>query len=132
MREKFRRRYLINSITIKCSRCGSSDATRSKLGDCRFDYLAQSAAWGVRDRLEIFEERVPVRKIVIALAFVLSHHNSYTPMSQQAVKDSPPGGLTSDEARRILEKFGPNALPDTAQHPLRMALENSGRLYRGC
>jgi H+-transporting ATPase len=32
-------------------------------------------------------------------------------------------GLTSDEARRRLQKFGPNAVPDTALHPLRMALE---------
>ena len=32
-------------------------------------------------------------------------------------------GLTSDEARRRLEKFGPNAMPDTALHPLRMALD---------
>ena len=31
-------------------------------------------------------------------------------------------GLTSDEARRRLEKFGPNAVPDTALHPLRRAL----------
>ena len=31
-------------------------------------------------------------------------------------------GLTSDEARRRLEKFGPNAVPDTAMHPLRRAL----------
>jgi len=31
--------------------------------------------------------------------------------------------LTSDEARRRLEKFGPNAVADTALHPLRMALE---------
>ena len=41
-------------------------------------------------------------------------------------------GLTSDEARRRLEKFGPNAMPDTSMHPLRMALENSGRQFRGC
>ena len=34
-----------------------------------------------------------------------------------------PDGLTSDEARRRLEKFGPNAMPDTALHPLRMAIE---------
>jgi H+-transporting ATPase len=34
----------------------------------------------------------------------------------------PPSGLTSDEARRRLEKFGPNAVADTAMHPLRMAL----------
>jgi H+-transporting ATPase len=39
------------------------------------------------------------------------------------VKDSPlPTGLTSDEARRRLEQFGPNAVPDTAVHPLRRAL----------
>ena len=31
-------------------------------------------------------------------------------------------GLTSDEGRRRLEKFGPNAVPDTAIHPLRRAL----------
>ncbi|HEV2444441.1 MAG TPA: HAD-IC family P-type ATPase, partial [Candidatus Sulfopaludibacter sp.] len=31
-------------------------------------------------------------------------------------------GLTSDEARRRLAKFGPNAVPDTALHPLRRAL----------
>ena len=31
-------------------------------------------------------------------------------------------GLTSDEARRRLEKVGPNAVPDTSIHPLRRAL----------
>ena len=31
-------------------------------------------------------------------------------------------GLTGDEARRRLEKSGPNAMPDTALHPLRRAL----------
>ena len=42
---------------------------------------------------------------------------------QASVKDVPlPTGLTSDEARRRLEKFGPNAVPDTALHPLRRAL----------
>jgi H+-transporting ATPase len=40
-----------------------------------------------------------------------------------AAKDEQAGGLTSDEARRRLEKFGPNAMPDTGAHPLRMALE---------
>src|SRR5580658_2841517 len=39
-----------------------------------------------------------------------------------AVATSPQAGLTSDEARRRLEKFGPNAVPDTEMHPLRMAL----------
>jgi H+-transporting ATPase len=32
-------------------------------------------------------------------------------------------GLTSDEAARRLKQFGPNAMPDTGVHPLRMALE---------
>jgi H+-transporting ATPase len=38
-------------------------------------------------------------------------------------KDDRSDGLTSTEARVRLEKFGPNAMPDTALHPLRMALE---------
>ena len=38
-------------------------------------------------------------------------------------KDVPvPTGLTSDEARSRLAKSGPNAMPDTALHPLRRAL----------
>lgn len=32
-------------------------------------------------------------------------------------------GLTTDEARRLLERLGPNAMPDTSMHPLRMATE---------
>jgi H+-transporting ATPase len=32
-------------------------------------------------------------------------------------------GLRGDETRHRLEKFGPNTMPDTALHPLRMALE---------
>jgi H+-transporting ATPase len=43
--------------------------------------------------------------------------------STAAANDDLPIGLTSDEARRRLEKFGPNAMPDTALHPLRMAIE---------
>src|SRR5271157_1155158 len=45
------------------------------------------------------------------------------PKSVSAADVSPQNGLTSDEARRRLDKFGPNAMPDTALHPLRMALE---------
>jgi H+-transporting ATPase len=36
---------------------------------------------------------------------------------------SSPDGLTSDEARRRLEKCGSNAMPDTNVHPLRTAIE---------
>jgi H+-transporting ATPase len=43
--------------------------------------------------------------------------------STVAAKDAVQNGLTSDEALRRLEKFGPNAMPDTALHPLRMAIE---------
>jgi H+-transporting ATPase len=43
--------------------------------------------------------------------------------SAAAAKEDLPSGLTSEEARRRLEKFGPNAMPDTSAHPLRMALE---------
>jgi H+-transporting ATPase len=45
--------------------------------------------------------------------------------SQTSTKDRDiplPAGLTTDEAGRRLEKFGPNAVPDTAPHPLRRAL----------
>ena len=43
------------------------------------------------------------------------------------VKDPPASaGLTSEEARRRLEKFGPNKIPDTAPPPLRRAL---GKLW---
>ena len=42
---------------------------------------------------------------------------------RSSVQGAPlPAGLTSDEARRRLEKFGPNAVPDTGMHPLRRAL----------
>src|ERR1022692_2757114 len=47
--------------------------------------------------------------------------NPMTPPS--SAKHSPPStGLTSGEARSRLEKSGPNAMPDTALHPLRRAL----------
>src|SRR5580658_6752662 len=38
-------------------------------------------------------------------------------------KDDLSDGLTSNEARLRLQKFGPNAMPDTNVHPFRMALE---------
>jgi H+-transporting ATPase len=43
-------------------------------------------------------------------------------MASSSVKDVPlPAGLTSDEARRRLEKSGPNEVPDTVPRPLRRA-----------
>jgi H+-transporting ATPase len=43
--------------------------------------------------------------------------------SATAAKDVQASGLSTDEARRRLQKVGPNAMPDTALHPLRRALE---------
>ena len=43
--------------------------------------------------------------------------------SAAVANDDLPRGLTGDKARRRLTKFGPNTMPDTALHPLRMALE---------
>jgi H+-transporting ATPase len=43
--------------------------------------------------------------------------------SAVAAKDELPSGLTNDEAHSRLAKFGPNTMPDTSLHPLRMALE---------
>ena len=39
-----------------------------------------------------------------------------------AINVQTPAGLTSEEVHSRLEKFGPNAVPDTALHPLRRAL----------
>ena len=48
-----------------------------------------------------------------------------TTPSQFPVKDAPLlTGLTGDEARRRLEKFGPNSVPETTLHPLARALAN--------
>ena len=49
--------------------------------------------------------------------------NTSLAKSAATATDDWPDGLSSDEARRRREKFGPNAMPDTALHPLRMALE---------
>jgi H+-transporting ATPase len=43
--------------------------------------------------------------------------------SATPIPADPQSGLTDDEARRRLEKFGPNGMPDTSAHPLRSALE---------
>ena len=41
--------------------------------------------------------------------------------NESDVKSS--AGLTSEEARRRFEQFGPNSVPDTSSHPARMAIE---------
>ena len=50
----------------------------------------------------------------------------YDPKSAPPAVEKNPGasadGLTQAEAQKRLKKFGPNAMPDTSVHPLRMAL----------
>jgi H+-transporting ATPase len=45
------------------------------------------------------------------------------PTAVVAATNDSPDGLTSDEARRRLEKSGPNSMPDTSSHPARRAIE---------
>ena len=58
------------------------------------------------------------------------------PKSASAADVSPQSGLTSDEARRRLEKFGPNAMPDTSAasvaHGAREILGAGSVDARGC
>jgi H+-transporting ATPase len=44
------------------------------------------------------------------------------PPPAPSLRDKKAGGLSSEEARQRLTKVGPNAMPDTALHPLRSAL----------
>ena len=68
---------------------------------------------------------------VLAMVFIagaIGEAHSSTSRVATLVPESPSdgfsqGGLTSEEARRRLETFGPNTMPDTALHPLRLALE---------
>ena len=62
---------------------------------------------------------------------MVGHAHSPTPIADSLMTapnhdDAPPGGLSSDEARHRLETIGPNAMPDTALHPLRRAF---GKLW---
>src|SRR6202167_5949297 len=45
-----------------------------------------------------------------------------TKAAHVSVEDRPSSGLTSEQARTKLTKYGPNAMPDTAIRPWRMAL----------
>jgi len=45
-----------------------------------------------------------------------------TPAKSPPASISSQSGLSSDEARQRLAKVGPNAMPDTAEHPLRRAI----------
>jgi H+-transporting ATPase len=56
------------------------------------------------------------------LACKLANHQRSRHASARDPLENRPKGLTSDEARRRLSQFGPNATPDLALHPLRLVL----------
>jgi hypothetical protein len=58
----------------------------------------------------------------MAASVVLPAISTPPAKSAPAARDDGPGGLTADEARRRLAKFGLTAIPDTTMHPLRRAL----------
>jgi H+-transporting ATPase len=57
------------------------------------------------------------------MAMKLSAESTSPPKSASTADVGSLNGLTSGEAHGRLEKFGPNAVPDTSVHPLRMAVE---------
>jgi H+-transporting ATPase len=61
----------------------------------------------------------------MSVAITASPPNAHALPAKSAgvAKDDLPSGLTGDEARHRLQKFGPNAMPDTSEHPLRLVLE---------
>src|SRR5579863_670571 len=68
-------------------------------------------------------EGTPVMESDAETSQVQESRPGLKPKSASAADVSPQNGLMSDEAHSRLEKFGPNAMPDTSMHPLRMALE---------
>src|SRR5271170_1167300 len=87
----------------------SDEATRPLLPTPPRPLLQAASLWGVRP-------------IMAAIASSLSA-SALPAKSASDAKDAQLRGLTGDEARRRLQKYGPNVIPDTSVHPLRMALE---------
>ena len=56
------------------------------------------------------------------VAMTLPPASDSAPAASPAAATPAPSGLTSEEARQRLAKSGPNAMPDTAEHPLRRAM----------
>jgi H+-transporting ATPase len=63
---------------------------------------------------------------MMVTATLLSSAGALPAQSSAATSGDPAGGLTGEEARNRLTKVGPNAMPDTAPHPLQRAL---GKLW---
>ena len=59
---------------------------------------------------------------MMVTATLLSSAGALPAQSSAATKGDPASGLTSEEAGHRLATVGPNAMPDTALHPLRRAL----------
>jgi H+-transporting ATPase len=57
------------------------------------------------------------------MAMNLSASRTIPAKAAVTANSSTQNGLTGDEARRLLKKFGPNAMPDTSMHPLHMAVQ---------
>jgi H+-transporting ATPase len=53
---------------------------------------------------------------------VLSTTSPSTEKSANPEQTTTPKGLTSSQARTLMDQIGPNAVPDTTVHPLRSAL----------
>ena len=56
------------------------------------------------------------------LANIIANSRRGRDVAARHTLENRPTGLTSDEARRRLSQFGPNATPDVAVHPLRLVL----------
>ena len=56
------------------------------------------------------------------LANIVANSRCGRDVAARHTLENRPTGLTSDEARRRLSQFGPNATPDVAVHPLRLVL----------
>jgi len=65
----------------------------------------------------------PYEGKTITMATRLPAVSALPAKSASAAEAGPQIGLTSDEARGRLERFGPNAMPDTSVHPFRRAFE---------
>src|SRR5271166_263786 len=65
----------------------------------------------------------PYEGKTITMATRLPAVSALPAKSASAAEAGPQNGLTSDEARGRLERFGPNAMPDTSVHPFRRAFE---------
>ena len=85
--------------------------------DVRFDARAAAHRGAVR-----FDGRLPIA-LMKAMPSQFPVKTPLPPTPETAGKSGALGGLTSAQARSLLATLGPNAMPDTGMHPLRMALE---------